>query len=58
MITELPQDWGTDSWRAQTKPCAHKDPEKGVVTPQETEPDLAVSVQESPPEAWVNSGLP
>ena len=58
LITELPQDWGTDSWRAQTKPCAHKDPEKGVVTPQETEPDLPVSVQESPTEAWVDNGLP
>ena len=28
--------------------------EKGAVTPQETEP---VSVQQSPAEAWVNSGL-
>ena len=28
-ITELPeliQDWETDSWRAQTKPCVHQDP--------------------------------
>ena len=58
LITELPQDWGPDSWRAQTKPCAHKDPEKGAVTPQETEPDLPVSVQESPTEAWVDNGLP
>ena len=31
---------------------------KGAVTPQETEPDLPVSVQESPAEAWVDSGLP
>ena len=31
--------------------------EKGVVTPQETEPDSPVSVQESLSEAWVNSGL-
>ena len=31
--------------------------EKGAVTPQETDPDLHVSVQESPAEAWVNSGL-
>ena len=30
----------------QTKPCAHQ--EKGAVSPQETEPDLPVSVQESP----------
>ena len=27
------------------------------MTPQETEPDLPVSVQESPAEAWVDSGL-
>ena len=31
--------------------------EKGVVTQQETEPDLPLSVQESLAEAWVNSGL-
>ena len=31
--------------------------EKGAVTPQETDPDLAVSVQESPVEAWVGGGL-
>ena len=31
--------------------------EKGAVTPQETDPDLLVSVQESLAEAWVSSGL-
>ena len=31
--------------------------EKGAVTPQETDPDLPVSVQESPAEAWVAGGL-
>ena len=31
--------------------------EKGAVTPQETEPDLPVSVQESLVEAWVGGGL-
>ena len=31
--------------------------EKGAVTPQETEPDLPVTVQESLMEAWVDSGL-
>ena len=31
--------------------------EKGAVTPQETDPDLPLSVQESPAEAWVGSGL-
>ena len=32
--------------------------EKGAVTPQETEPDLPMSVWESPAEVWVDSGLP
>ena len=32
--------------------------EKGAGTPQETDPDLPVSVQESPAEAWVSGGLP
>ena len=31
--------------------------EKGAATPQETDPDLPVSVQKSPAEAWVGSGL-
>ena len=31
--------------------------EKGAVTPEETDPDLPVSVQESPAEAWVSGGL-
>ena len=31
--------------------------EKGAVTPQETDPDLPMSVQESWVEAWVNGGL-
>ena len=30
---------------------------KGVMTPQETEPDLSLSVQESLGEAWIGSGL-
>ena len=30
--------------------------EKGAVTPQETDPDLPGSVQESPGEAWVSGG--
>ena len=32
--------------------------EKGAVTPQETEPDIPVSVQEALAEAWVYTGLP
>ena len=31
--------------------------EKGAVTPRETDPDLPVSVQESPAEVWVGVGL-
>ena len=31
--------------------------EKGAVTPQETDPDFSMSVQKSPAEAWVSSGL-
>ena len=31
--------------------------EKGAVTPQETDPDLPMSVQESLVEVWVSSGL-
>ena len=31
--------------------------EKGAMTPQETNPDLPVNVQESPAEAWVGGGL-
>ena len=32
-FSELTQDWGTDSGRAQTEPCVHQ--EKGAVTPKE-----------------------
>ena len=39
------------------KPFVHKIQEKGAVTPQETDPDLPVSVQESLAEVWVVSGL-
>ena len=34
-----------------------KTQEKGAVTPQETDQNLPVSVQKSPAEAWVSSGL-
>ena len=54
-LPDLTQDWETDSWRAQTNPCAHQD--SGAVTPQETDLDLPMSVQECLAEAWVSSGL-
>ena len=31
--------------------------EKGVVTPQETDPDLPMSLPVSPAEVWVSGGL-
>ena len=33
-----------------------KTQEKRAVTPKETDPDMPVSVQESPAEAWVGGG--
>ena len=47
-----------DSWRAQTEPLVcTRTQEKGAVTPQETDPDLPVSVPVSPVEAWIGGGL-
>ena len=43
----LPQDWGKQklhSWRAHTRSCAHQDPGKEAVTPQETGPDLLATI--------------
>ena len=57
-LPELTRDWETDFWRAQTEPVCTRTQEKGSVTPQETESDLPVSVQESPAEVRVDSGLP
>ena len=56
MITELPQDWGNRLLEVASLEHTRTQ-EKEVVPPQETEPDLPVSVQESPVEVWVNSGL-
>ena len=44
---------GTD----RKNPVPTRTQEKGAVTPQETDPDLPVSVQESLVEAWVGGGL-
>ena len=59
-LSELTQDWEIVLWRAQegtNRTLYAPGPKKGAVTPQETDPDLSVSVQESLAEAWVNSGL-
>ena len=39
------------------KPFVHRIQEKGAVTPQETDTDLPVSVQEYLAEVWVSGGL-
>ena len=58
MITETPQDWENRLLEGTKKNfMCTRSQEKGAVFPRETEPDLPVSVQESPAEAWVNSGL-
>ena len=57
MITELTQDWGNrllEGTHTKKLVCTRTQ-EKGAVTPQETAPDLPVSVQESLVEAWVSS---
>ena len=46
LIAELPWDWGKRLLEGKEKPCVLQ--KKRAVTPQETEPDLPVSVQESP----------
>ena len=56
LITELPQHWGNTLGGHQQNFVCTRTQEKGAVTPQETEPDLPVSVQESLAEAWVDSG--
>ena len=57
MIPELTQDWGNRLLEGTNKTLCTRTQEKGAGTPQETDPDLPVSVQNSPVEAWVNSGL-
>ena len=52
-LPELTQDWERDSWRAQTEFCAHQDPGERNSDPKKSEPDLPVSVQESPHELVV-----
>ena len=57
MITALTQDWGNRPLEGTNKDLCTRTQEKGAVTPQETDPDLPVSVQESPVEVWVGCGL-
>ena len=58
LITELTQDTGNRLLEGthKKKLVCTRTQEKGAVTPQR-HPDLPVSVQESPAEAWLGSGL-
>ena len=47
----------TESWRTQTEPCVHQDPGERSMSPREPDPDMPMSVRESPVEAWVGGGL-
>ena len=55
MITELPQNWGNRLLEGTNKTWVYRSQEKRAVSPQKTESDLPVSVQESPVEAWGDS---
>ena len=58
LITELTQDWGNKFLEGTKKNLVHtRTQEKGAVTPQKTNPDLPVSVQESSTKPWVGGGL-
>jgi len=49
---------GKQDFRGHKQNLVHtRTQEKRAVTPQETDPDLPVSGQESPAEAWVGGGL-
>ena len=51
LITDIPQDWGNKLSESQENLVYTRTQEKGAVISQETEPDLPVSVQESPVKA-------
>ena len=54
---ELTEDCGNRLLEGTNRTLYTRTQEKGAATPQETDPDLPVSVQESPAEAWVSGGL-
>ena len=57
-LPELTQEWGNRLLEHKQNLVCTRTQEKGAVTLQETDPDLPMSVQESPVVAWVGSGLP
>ena len=54
---ELTWDCGNRLLEGTNNLVCTRTQEKGAGTPQETDPDLPASVQESPAEVWVGSGL-
>ena len=55
---ELTQEWGNRLLEGTDRTFVRtRTQEKGAVTPQETDPDLRMSVQEYPVEVWVSGGL-
>ena len=55
---ELTQNWGNRLLEGRNKTlCAPGPRGKEQWPPQETDPDLPESIQESPVEVWVGSGL-
>ena len=56
-LPELTQDWGNRLLEGTNRTLCTRTQEKGAVTPQETDPDLPRSVQESPAEVWVSGGF-
>ena len=57
LITKLPQDWGNRHLEGTKKTLCAPGPRRKELTPQETDPDLPVRVQESLVEAWVSGTL-
>ena len=55
-LPELTQDWGSTFGGHKQNLVHTRTQEKGAVTPQETDPDLPVSVLGSPAEVWVGGG--
>ena len=54
---ELTQDWGNKPLEGTNKCVCTRTQEKGAVFTQEADPDMPMSVQETPAEVWVGGGL-
>ena len=57
IFIDLTKDWEKNLGGQKQNLVCTRTQEKGAVTPQETDPDLPMSVQESPAETWVSGGL-